>query len=251
MTDTAAHPLILEAVGLVKRLGAVVIADGIDLRIDEGSIVGMVGPNGVGKTTMLGLLSGDVRPDSGTIMFNGRNVTNLSTSSRIRLGMGRTFQVPRPFAGLTVFEHALLSAQQAGGLYGSAANERAVWAVDACGMMPLINVTGANLRLLDRKRMEVARAIAGSPRLVFLDEVAAGLSVFEVSELTEMILRLRDGGITFLWVEHVLSALLAAADRMVCLGGGHLIADGTPTAVLKDPLVVESYLGSAEFVGVE
>ena len=236
---------------LHKQLGSVVVADDVNMSIAAGSIVGMVGPNGAGKTTMLSMLNGDIRPDSGTITFNGRDITRMTTASRARLGMARTYQIPRPFVGLTVFEHALLAAQQAGGFRGSEANDRAAFAVQICGMTPLANVAGAQLRLLDRKRLEIARSISGGPSLVLLDEVAGGLNDSEVAKLTEVILDLRGMGLTFLWVEHVVRALVATADRMVCLSGGSVIAQGTPADVLNDPLVLESYFGSTTLVGTD
>ena len=236
---------------LRKQLGSVVVADDVNMTIVAGSIVGMVGPNGAGKTTMLSMLNGDIRPDSGTITFNGRDITRMTTASRARLGIARTYQIPRPFVGLTVFEHALLAAQQAGGFRGSEASDRAAFAVQICGMKQLANVAGAQLRLLDRKRLEIARAISGDPSLVLLDEVAGGLNDSEVAKLTEVILDLRGMGLTFLWVEHVVRALVATADRMVCLSGGSVIAQGTPADVLNDPLVLESYFGSTTLVGTD
>ncbi len=244
-------PAILVIEALRKHLGSVVVADDVNLSMVKGTIVGMVGPNGAGKTTMLGMLNGDIRPDSGTITFDGRDITRMTTASRARLGIARTYQIPRPFIGLTVFEHALLAAQQAGGFRGGDASGHAAFAVEKCGMKKLANVAGAQLRLLDRKRLEVARAIAGGPSLVLLDEVAGGLNDSEVLELTEVILALRDNGLTFLWVEHVVRALMATADRMVCLNGGRLIAEGTPHEVLNDPQVVESYFGSTTLIGTE
>jgi branched-chain amino acid transport system ATP-binding protein len=220
----------------------------LNLSVERGSIVGVVGPNGAGKTTMLAMVGGDVRSDSGSIVFNGNDVTRQSSSRRARLGLARTYQIPRPFAGLTVFEHALLAAQEAGGFRGVEAKNRAAEAVEQCGMKELANVAGAQLRLLDRKRLEVARAIAGGPSLVLLDEVAGGLSDSEVDELTRIILELRDRGLTFLWVEHVVHALMATAERMVCLSGGAFIAEGTPREVLEHPQVVESYFGSSTFI---
>jgi branched-chain amino acid transport system ATP-binding protein len=197
---------------------------------------------------MLAMVGGDIRSDAGAIVFNGDDVTRLSSSRRARLGLARTYQIPRPFAGLTVFEHALLAAQEAGGFRGNEAKERAATAVEKCGMRSLANVAGSQLRLLDRKRLEVVRAIAGGPSLVLLDEVAGGLSDSEVDELTGIILTLRDQGLTFLWVEHVVHALMATAGRMVCLSGGSFIAEGTPREVLEHPLVVESYFGSSTFI---
>jgi branched-chain amino acid transport system ATP-binding protein len=197
---------------------------------------------------MLAMVGGDVRSDSGSIVFNGNDVTRQSSTRRARLGLARTYQIPRPFAGLTVFEHALLAAQEAGGFHGPEARNRAAHAIEQCGMKDLANTAGAQLRLLDRKRLEVARAIAGGPSLVLLDEVAGGLSDAEVDELTGIILALRDQDLTFLWVEHVVHALMATAERMVCLSGGAFIAEGTPREVLEHPLVIESYFGSTTFI---
>jgi branched-chain amino acid transport system ATP-binding protein len=242
---------ILAVHGLHKQLGIVVVADDVNLTIAAGSIVGMVGPNGAGKTTMLSMLNGDIRADSGTITFNRRDVTRMTTAARARLGLARTYQIPRPFVGLTVFEHALLAAQQAGGFRGSEASDRAGFAVQICGMTQLANVAGSQLRLLDRKRLEIARAISGGPSLVLLDEVAGGLNDSEVARLTEVILALREDGLTFLWVEHVVRALVATADRMVCLSGGRLISQGTPIEVLNDPVVLESYFGSTTLIGTD
>jgi branched-chain amino acid transport system ATP-binding protein len=240
---------LLEARGIVKRWGAVVVADGIDLTVAAGSIVGVVGPNGAGKTTLLNMLGGDVRTDAGRILLDGRDISRTSPSRRARLGIGRTYQVPRPFAGLTVFENALLAVQQAGGQRGSESCDRAAEAIRACGLASRVNVTGADLRLLDRKRLELARAVAAEPSLVLLDEVAGGLTEAEVGQLTDIVTALRAKGTAFLWVEHVVRALTATADRIICVSGGRVIAQGRPHDVLSDPAVVESYFGSPAFLG--
>ena len=239
---------LFEARNIVKRIGTVVIADGVDIQVPAGSIVGMIGPNGAGKTTMLGIFSGSVKAQVGTVVFQDQDVTSLGPAKRARLGIGRTFQIPRPFDKLTVFEHALLAVQQARKVSTSESHERAILAIERCGLIKLVNTVGGDLRLLDRKRLEMARAVALDPSLVLLDEVAGGLNNAEVGQLIEIVLSLRDEGISFLWVEHVIRALNATADRIVCLSGGRLIAEGSPAEVLEHPAVIESYFGSPAFM---
>lgn len=249
MTNTSPSPQnLFEANNIVKRIGTVVIADGVDIHVPAGSIVGMIGPNGAGKTTMLGIFSGNVKANSGTVVFKGRDVTSVAMAKRARFGIGRTFQIPRPFDKLTVFEHTLLAVQQSQSVSMSEAHERAIFALERCGLLKLVNEIGGDLRLLDRKRLEMARAVALDPALVLLDEVAGGLNNAEVGQLIEIVLSLRDSGISFLWVEHVIRALNATADRIVCLSGGHLIAEGSPAEVLAHPAVIESYFGSPAFM---
>jgi branched-chain amino acid transport system ATP-binding protein len=247
LTSTNGASILFEAENIVKRIGSLVIADGISFAVPAGSVVGLIGPNGAGKTTMLGLLSGDVRLDAGTVRLNGRDITRVGPSRRARLGIGRTYQVPRPFSGLTVFEHALLAVQQTGHVSRNEANELAVAAVERCGLANLMNVLGGDLRLLDRKRLELARAVALNPAIILLDEVAGGLSALEVSELIDIVNDLREEGTAFLWVEHVVRALIATADRVLCLYAGELIAEGSPGEVLEHPAVIESYFGSPAF----
>jgi branched-chain amino acid transport system ATP-binding protein len=246
LTSSNGASILFEAENLVKRIGSLVIADGVSLVVPAGSVVGLIGPNGAGKTTMLGLLSGDVRLDSGTVRLNGRDVTRVGPTKRARLGIGRTYQVPRTFAGLTVFEHALLAVHQTG-QSTTEANELAIAAVERCGLANRMNVLGGDLRLLDRKRLELARAVALRPSIILLDEVAGGLSTLEVNELIDIVDDLRKEGTAFLWVEHVVRALIATADRVLCLYGGEFIAEGLPGDVLEHPAVIESYFGSPAF----
>jgi branched-chain amino acid transport system ATP-binding protein len=246
MMDNAS--MLFEAKNIVKRIDSLVIADGISLAVPVGSVVGLIGPNGAGKTTMLGVLSGDVRCDAGTITLDGRTITKTSASQRARLGIGRTYQIPRPFSGLTVFEHALLAVQQTRHVTRDEANDLAVSAIERCGLAKLINVLGGDLRLLDRKRLEMARAVALDPKVILLDEVAGGLSDVEVNELIDIVNTLRDDGTAFLWVEHVVRALTATADYVMCLYAGAIIAQGSPNEVLEHPAVIESYFGSPAFM---
>jgi branched-chain amino acid transport system ATP-binding protein len=247
LTSTNGASILFEAENLVKRIGNLVIADGISFAVPAGSVVGLIGPNGAGKTTMLGLLSGDVRLDAGTVRLHGRDVTRTGAAQRARMGVGRTYQIPRPFSGLTVFEHALLAVQQTGRVPKSEANDVAIAAIERCGLANLMNVLGGDLRLLDRKRLEMARAVALHPDIILLDEVAGGLSVLEVNALIDIVNDLRAEGTAFLWVEHVVRALVATAERVLCLYGGSLIAEGSPSEVLEHPAVIESYFGSPAF----
>jgi branched-chain amino acid transport system ATP-binding protein len=216
----------------------------IDLAVPAGQALGIVGPNGAGKSTLLSVINGTERASSGTVEFNGRDVTRLPPEVRARRGMGRTFQIPRHFTHLTVFENALSGASYGAGLRGRAADDQALHALELSGMLGVANTTAGKLPLLGRKRLELARALATNPRLLLLDEIAGGLTEAECDSLVETIISLRDSGITIIWIEHVVKALLAVVERLVCLAAGTLIADGRPDAVMSSPEVRKVYLGS-------
>ncbi|MFC5502646.1 ABC transporter ATP-binding protein [Lysinimonas soli] len=217
----------------------------IDLAVPRGQALGVVGPNGAGKSTLLSVINGTERASSGTIAFNGRDVTRLTPDVRARAGIGRTFQIPRPFMNLTVFENALSGASYGAGLRGRAADEMALHALELAGMIDLANTPAGKLPLLARKRLELARALASDPSLLLLDEIAGGLTEAECVSLIETIAGLRDAGITIIWIEHVVKALLAVVERLVCLAAGTLIADGKPDEVMASTEVRRVYLGSA------
>jgi branched-chain amino acid transport system ATP-binding protein len=242
-------PLILEARKLTKRFGAVVIADELDLSVRHGGALGIIGPNGAGKTTTLGMLSGEIAPDGGAVLLDGRDVSNLPAWKRARLGIGRTYQVPRPFGGLTVFENALVAAQEAGGLHAEHAHEAAAQAVVTCRLAKKVNTRAEDLGLIDRKQLELARALASRPSVLLLDEVAGGLSEDEVDELVLVIREVREQGISLIWIEHVVRALLAVVDELVCLDYGRVLARGPSSEVLANAAVIESYLGSPALAG--
>ncbi|MCR0983350.1 ABC transporter ATP-binding protein [Roseomonas populi] len=240
---TSSADPILALAGIRKRFGAVVVADGIDLAVRHGEALGILGPNGAGKTTLFGMVTGNVRPDAGTVTFESRDVTALSPARRCRLGMARSFQVPQPFSGLTVFENLVTAAAFGAGEHESATYDRCAEILERCGLLPLANSRAGTLRLLDRKRLELARALATKPRLLLLDEVAGGLTERECETLVTLIRDLRNTGMTVVWIEHVLHALTAVADRVVVLHGGRLIAEGTATEVVRHPAVAEVYMG--------
>ena len=235
---------LLELEHVSKRFGRVVVADDLSLTVGPGDTVGIVGPNGAGKTSLFGLISGDLAPGAGEIRFAGRTVTKLDAAARCRLGIGRTYQVPRPFGDMTVFENLLVAAQQGGGLRRRASYAAAVEALDRAGMSGQANVPAERLGLLQRKRLELARALATRPTLLLLDEVAGGLTDPEVAQLVEIIRGINAEGTAVIWIEHVVRALTGVISRLTCLAGGTFVGDGDPAAVLADPAVREVFLGT-------
>ena len=229
---------------VTKRFGRVVIAEDLSFSVGAGDTVGIVGPNGAGKTSLFGLISGDLSPGAGQVKFAGRTVTRLDAAARCRLGIGRTYQVPRPFVDMTVFENVLVAAQQGGGLRRRPSYAAAAEALERTGIASEANLPAARLGLLQRKRLEIARALATRPTLLLLDEVAGGLTDPEVTALVEIVRDINAEGTAVIWIEHVVRALTSFVSRMVCLYGGQFVGDGDPAAVLANPRVREVYLGS-------
>src|ERR1700729_3569747 len=238
-----ANPL-LQLDGVTKRFGRVVIVEDLSFEVGPGDTVGIVGPNGAGKTSLFGLISGDLSPGSGQISFAGRPVTKLDAAARCRLGIGRTYQVPRPFTDMTVFENVLVAAQQGAGLRRRASYAAAAQALEQTGMSGEANWPAARLGLLQRKRLELARALASGPKLLLLDEVAGGLTDPEVAQLVGIVRSIRAEGVAVIWIEHVVRALTAAGERLGCLAAGSFIGDGGPAEVLANPAVREVFLGT-------
>jgi branched-chain amino acid transport system ATP-binding protein len=234
---------LLQLEGVSKRFGQVVVADGITFQLEEGASVGVVGPNGAGKTSMFGIISGDIKADSGQLTFAGHDLSRIATPQRCRLGIGRTYQIPQPFEHMTVFENALVAAQQGARTRGSASYDAAYRALERSGLAAMANRPAGSLALLNRKRLELARALATNPRLLLLDEIAGGLTDAEVVELSNVIRTLQEEGIAVLWIEHVVRALLSTVDRLLCLANGALVADGEPREVLASEAVRRVYLG--------
>ena len=235
--------LALEVAGVAKSYGSLPVLSSVSLAVAAGEAVGIVGPNGAGKTTLLDLLSGAGRCDAGRVLLHGRDVTRLPPPSRARMGLGRTFQVPRPLADLTVFENALVGATRTAGLRGRRAYGAAYEALTVAGMAGQANTRAGALRLLDRKRLELARALAMRPRVLLLDEIAGGLSDPETEALIATIRAVNSAGTAIIWVEHVLRVLTAVVTRLVCLAGGQVIADGAPSDVLASDAVRTAFLG--------
>jgi branched-chain amino acid transport system ATP-binding protein len=235
--------LVLENIS--KRFGAVVVADGIGLTLNEGEALGIIGPNGAGKTTLFGMATGTVAPDSGRVLYYGEDITRLAPERRCRLGLARSFQIPQPFSGMTVFENVVVAAAFGGGEREAAVYDRCAELLARCGLLEKANKRAGGLTLLDRKRLELARALATKPRVLLLDEVAGGLTEHECTALVTLIKDLRASGISIVWIEHVVHALLAIVDRLLVLHGGKIIAEGDPQKVIRSPQVAEIYMGIA------
>jgi branched-chain amino acid transport system ATP-binding protein len=234
---------ILAAFAIHKRFGALVVLDGVDFSMRPGEAVGIVGPNGAGKTTLLGVLVGALEPTSGSVRFRNADVTSLPASERCRMGIVRTHQIPRPFSAMTVFENVFAAASNGGGFARSEAYDRSIDSLTLCGMLPVANRRAEALGLLDRKRLELARALATNPVVLLLDEIGGGLTDGEAAELVETIRELRRRGIAIVWIEHIVHLLLQVAERLICMDAGRIIADGNPKMVMADQGVIEAYLG--------
>jgi len=241
--DRSAMPPILALEKISKRFGAVVVAHNIDLTLHEGEALGIIGPNGAGKTTLFGIATGTVAPDGGRVVLAGNDITRLPPERRCRLGLARSFQIPQPFGGMTVFENTVVAAA-----FGQNKREHDVYPdcidiLDRCGLATKANRLAGALTLIDRKRLELARALATRPRVLLLDEVAGGLTEHECASLVTLIREVRASGVSIIWIEHVVHALVAVVDCLAVLHAGAIIASGEPHAVIKSPQVAEIYLG--------
>lgn len=235
---------LLEVRELSKSFGAITVADSIDLAIDIGECVGVIGPNGAGKSSLFGLISGSLRPDRGSVRFDGRDVTGLPAHKRVHLGIGRAFQIPQPFAHLTVFENVLAAANFGAQLSGREARNRAREVVATVGLAELADRPAGSLTLLNRKRLELAKALAVNARLLMLDEIGAGLTEREVDRLVETVANLKSGH-AIIWIEHIAHALKSVADRIAVLHFGRKLLDGAPEEVMSSATVKEIYMGLA------
>lgn len=235
---------LLSVTNLNKAYGAVRIAEDISFDIPEGEVVGIIGPNGAGKTTLFGLLAGTVGLDSGQIRFGGRDVTDLPTHDRARLGIARTYQIPRPFGHMTVRENLRVASLFAGQLEPAECDEWVSQVLEFSGLGRDGDTLAGRLPLLGRKRHELARALATRPSLLLIDEVAAGLTDAEVDEFIDLVARIKGAAITVVWIEHVMKTMLRATDRLMALSGGHIIAQGIPDHVINTPEVQRVYLGA-------
>jgi branched-chain amino acid transport system ATP-binding protein len=232
---------ILSLQNLNKRYGALVVTDDVSLTVEKGEIVGILGPNGAGKTTLFNVIAGTVRPDSGQVFFKGVDVTSMSAAARCKTGMSRSFQVPHPFSGMTVFENILVGA--AFGRARTDSESHALKIMELTGMRAKANQLAGSITLLERKRLEMARALATEPELLLLDEIAGGLTERECQSLLSAIRDVHASGVTIVWIEHVVHALISVAQRLIVLNFGKLIANGKPEYVLKSKDVKSVYLG--------
>src|SRR5438552_1097737 len=226
-----------------KSYGALKVTADISLSVHAGETLGILGPNGAGKTTLFNLITGDVKADGGRIEYEGRDVSGLRPHQRCRAGIGRSYQVPQPFGHMTVFENLVTAA-----CFGGGQSERDAWAtardvLDQTGLLPHANKLAGSLTLLNRKRLELARALATRPKLLLLDEIAGGLAEHEAKQLVDELQRIKSQGVTMVWIEHVVHALLAIADRLFVINFGQALAEGEPRAVMDNPEVRRVYMG--------
>ena len=226
-----------------KSFGAIVIARDLDLVVDEGEAVGILGPNGAGKTTLLALISGALAPNAGVVEYRGRDIGRLNPEQRCRIGVARAFQVPQPFGEMTVFENLMVAGCFGGGNSQRTAQARCLEILESCGLADRANDPAGQLTLLNRKRLELARALATEPKLLLLDEIAGGLNQHECEDLVTLIKQVHGAGVTIVWIEHVLHALMTVVARALVLYQGQFIADGDPHVVIKQPKVAEIYMG--------
>ena len=236
-------PPILQLEKISKRFGAIAIADGIDLALQQGEALGIIGPNGAGKTTLFGIMTGTVAADAGRVLLDGVDITRLPPPRRCTMGIARSFQIPQPFGGMTVFENLVVAAAFGGKSGEHDSYARCIELLDRCGLADKANRYAGALTLIDRKRLELARALATSPRVLLLDEVAGGLTEHECVALVALIRQVRETGVSIIWIEHIVHALIAVVDRLVALHGGAFIAQGDPSAVIRSPAVAEIYMG--------
>ena len=234
---------ILTLENVSKSFGALKVADGITLSVTEGETLGILGPNGAGKTTLFNLISGDFHADSGRVVFRGEDVTFQPPHRRCRSGIGRSYQIPQPFGTMTVFENLIATASFGTGTSERQTYARAVEILRETGLLSKANRLAGHLTLLDRKRLELARALATQPKVLLLDEIAGGLTEHEAAELIEEIRRIKAQGVTMIWIEHVVHALLAVADRLFVINLGKQLAEGDPSTVMNDPEVRRIYMG--------
>ena len=226
-----------------KSYGALKVTDNISLSVAQGETLGILGPNGAGKTTLFNLISGDTKVDAGRVVFKGDDMTAVPPHLRCRSGIGRSYQVPQPFSNMSVFENLVTAACFGGGETETQAWETAFEVLQQTGLIAFANQAAGSLTLLNRKRLELARALASRPELLLLDEIAGGLTEHEAQELVEELKRIKSTGVTMIWIEHVVHALLSVADRLFVVNFGQELAQGLPHEVMNDSEVKRVYMG--------
>lgn len=236
---------LLEVQGIVKQFGGLVAVNNFSVSLDKGDIVGLIGPNGAGKTTAFNVIAGFYRPNTGRVLFDGRDITGFRPDQICKLGLARTFQVVRPFGALSVLENAMIGAYSRTNDKATA-KARAEDALEALGMSELADRAARDLPIAGRKRLEIARALATGPQLLLLDETMAGLRAAETDEVIDMVRKLSERGIAILLVEHVMKVVMSLAHRIVVLHHGEKIAEAVPSEIVKDRQVIDAYLGEVE-----
>lgn len=241
--------ILLKVRNVSKRFGGLIALNNVSLDLRRGEILGLIGPNGSGKTTLLNVISGVYEPDAGQVLFRGRDISHLRPHQRCHLGIARTFQITKPFLGLSVLENVAV-----GAYFGSsersmltAAREQALAILELMGLSPRKAELASNLTLSERRKLELARAFATQPEVLLLDEVAAGLNPSEVLEMLEVIRHIRDSGGTVLMIEHVMKAVMGVSEHIAVLHHSEILAEGSPEEIVRDDRVIAAYLGDAAY----
>jgi len=228
---------------LNKSYGNLKVTDDLSFNLKEGEALGIVGPNGAGKTTLFNLISGDAKADGGTIHLAGENISSFSPEKRCHKGIGRTYQIPRPFEGMSVFENVLTGALFGTHLSKDDAEALAISILENTGLINKAEALAGTLSLLERKRLELAKALATQPKILLLDEIAGGLTEHEVQELIGTIKNISKSGISIIWIEHIVHALLSVVDKLVAINFGSVLLEGDPHEVMNSKEVKEVYMG--------
>lgn len=234
---------LLSVQNVSKNFGSLKVTNNLSFDLKEGEAIGILGPNGAGKTTLFNLVSGDITPDSGDILLNGKSILSLSPSQRCIEGFGRTYQIPHPFEGMSVFENVLVGAVFGNNYSEKQAEELALYVLEETGLINKAEDLAGSLSLLERKRLELAKAMATQPKILLLDEIAGGLTEHEVHELIELIQKIRKKGVSIIWIEHIVHALLSVVDRLIAINFGEMLIEGDPQMVMNSPEVKEVYMG--------
>jgi len=237
---------ILTVEHLTKQFGRLRAVDSLSFEVREGEILGVMGPNGAGKTTVFNLLTGVFKPDEGSITFQGKDITHESPARRCRRGIGRTYQIPRPFDKMTVYENLLVGAVHGGKLSEKRARQSVYDILDLIGLLPLKDELAGKLPLLNRKTLELGRALATQPDLILLDEIAGGLTEKEAGHVLGIVRKIWEQGITIVWIEHILMMMTEGADRLLVISEGRWLQCGDPKDVMSSDEVLECYLGAEE-----
>ncbi len=235
--------VLLELDSVSKSYGALKVTDRLDLAVEEGEVLAIIGPNGAGKSTLFNLITGDVACDSGHIVYGGVEITRMPPHRRSRLGIGRSYQIPHPFANMTTFENVLVGAIFGAGQSERESYQRCAEVLELTGLIGRANEPAHRLTLLQRKRLELARALALRPKLLLLDEIGGGLTDHECQELVATIRAIHARGATIVWIEHIVHALVTVASRLMVINAGQILAEGEPHDVMADPRVREVYMG--------
>lgn len=238
---------ILQIENLNKKFGGLTVTSDLNMTVEEGQIFGVIGPNGAGKSTLFNQISGYIKPDSGKIYFQGKDITKLPPHKLCKEGIGRTFQIVKPFGNKTVLHNVAVGAFVRTNNRHEAL-KRAEEIIVEVGLEKKINMLAKNLTIADRKRLELAKALATEPKLLLLDEILAGLTPSEVDEAVELIKKIRSRGITIVMIEHVMQAVMALCERVLVINYGKKISEGTPEEVTKDPEVISAYLGDEDVI---